>query len=79
MGVSFDHGNQVARFLDELKEFRPFPKSIVWGNGTEYTSEAMFFWSKQSGVKMSFIQSGKPTQNAFVGSLNVKFRNECLN
>ena len=22
-------GNQVVRFLDELKEFRPFPKSIV--------------------------------------------------
>jgi len=47
--------------------------------GTEYTSKAMFFWSKESGVKLSFIQPGKPTQNAFVESLNGKFRNECLN
>jgi putative transposase len=72
-------GNQVARFLDELKEFRSLPKSIVCDNGTEYTSKAMFFWSRESGVKLSFIQPGKPTQNAFVESLNGKFRNECLN
>lgn len=72
-------GNQVARFLDELKEFRSLPKSIVCDNGTEFTSKAMFFWSKESGVRLSFIQPGKPTRNAFVESLNGKFRNECLN
>jgi putative transposase len=71
--------NQVVRFLDELKEFSPFPKSVGCRNGTEYTSKAMFFWSKESGVKLSFIQPGQPTQNAFVKSLNGKFRNECLN
>ena len=67
-------GNQVARFLDELKEFRPFPKSIVCVNGIEYISKAIFFWSKESGVKLSFIHLGKPTQNAFVERLNCKFR-----
>ena len=48
-------------------------------NGTEFTSKAMFFWSKESGVRLGFIQPGKPTQNAFIESLNGKFRNECLN
>ncbi len=72
-------GNQVARFLEELKEARNLPNSIVCDNGTEFTSKAMFFWSKESGVRLSFIQPGKPTQNAFVESLNGKFRNECLN
>ena len=72
-------GNQVARFLDELRESRGLPKSIVCDNGTEFTSKAMFFWSKESSVKLSFIQPGKPTQNAFVENLNGKFRNECLN
>ena len=26
-----------------------------------------------------FVESGKPVQNAFIGSFNGKFRDECLN
>jgi len=72
-------GVRVARLLDELKQVKGLPKSIVCDNGTEFTSKAMFFWSKENRVKLAFIQPGKPTQNAFVESLNGKFRNECLN
>jgi putative transposase len=72
-------GRQVARFLEQLIEVRGKPYGIVCDNGTEFTSKAMFFWSKESNVKLQFIQPGKPTQNAFVESLNGKFRNECLN
>ena len=73
------NGNMVARFLDQLMEIRKRPKSIVCDNGTEFTSKAMFNWSRDSKVKLAFIQPGKPTQNAFVERLNGKFRNECLN
>ena len=72
-------GAQVARFLNELFENRSAPRKIICDNGTEFTSKVMFFWSRESGVKLGFIQPGKPTQNAFVESLNGKFRNECLN
>ena len=72
-------GIRVARCLTELIQQRGKPKSIVCDNGTEFTSKAMFFWSKDSHVKLNFIQPGKPTQNAFVESFNGKFRNECLN
>ena len=72
-------GRQVARFLDQMIETRGRPDRIVCDNGTEFTSKAMFFWSKESAVKLAFIQPGKPTQNAFVERLNGKFRNECLN
>ena len=30
-------------------------------------------------MKLQFIQSGKPTQSAFVESFNGKFRDHCLN
>ena len=72
-------GIRVARCLSGLIEQRGKPHSIVCDNGTEFTSKAMFFWSKQNHIRLNFIQPGKPTQNAFVESLNGKFRNECLN
>ena len=72
-------GAQVARLLNELFENRAAPRKLICDHGTAFTSKAMFFWSRESGVKLGFIQPGKPTQNAFVESLNGKFRNECLN
>lgn len=41
-------GQQVARLLNQLIEERGAPRRIVRDNGTEYTSKAMFFWSKES-------------------------------
>ena len=69
-------GQRVAHELDRLK--RKLPKTIVCDNGPEFTSKAMFFWAKRTGVKLHFIQPGKPTQNAFVESFNGKFRAYCL-
>ena len=72
-------GARVARYLDELLQTRSKPKSKVMDNGPELTSKAMFFWSQKTGVKLNFIQPGKPTQNAFVESFNGRFRDGCLN
>ena len=72
-------GIRMSRFLDDLGERYGFPEEIVLDNGPECTSKAMFLWSKKTGVKLSFIQPGKPTQNAIVESFNGKFRDECLN
>ena len=72
-------GERTARFLGELGEARGLPKRIVMDNGPELTSKAMFIWSQQTGVKLHFIQPGKPTQNAFVESFNGRFRDGCLN
>jgi len=69
-------GERLARFLDELKSL---PREIVLDNGPELTSKAMFLWSQKTGVRLSFIQPGKPVQNAFVESFNGRFRDTCLN
>ena len=71
-------GQRLTRELDRLAAHRPLPKAIVCDNRPELTSKAMFFCSRQSCVKLHFIQPGKPTQNAFVESFNGKFREYCL-
>lgn len=72
-------GLHVARFLNQLAEERGLPRLLICDNGPEFTSKAMFFWAKEQRTKLGFIQPGKPTQNAFVESLNGNFRNECHN
>jgi putative transposase len=72
-------GQRVARALDELAHNRPLPATLVCDNGPESTSKAMFLWARDRRIKLHFIQPGEPTQNAFVESLNGKFRDYCLN
>lgn len=67
-------GQRLARELDRLSERRPLLNTVVCDNGPELTSKAMFLRSRQSGVKLHFIQPGKPTRNAIVESFNGKFR-----
>ena len=47
--------------------------------GPELTSKAMFLWSQRTGVRLRFIEPGKPIQNAYVESFIGRFRDECLN
>ncbi len=70
-------GARVARELHRLD--RSLPQTLVCDNGPEFTGKALFFWAKDTGAKLHFIQPGKPTQNAFVESFNGKFREYCLN
>ena len=64
--------------LDRLARNRSLPGTVILGNGPELTAKAMFFWSKRTGVKLHFIQPGKPAQNAFIVSFNSKFHDTCL-
>ncbi len=52
---------------------------IVRDDGPAFTGKAMFFWAEVRNTRLGFIRLGRPTQNAFVESLNGKFRNACLN
>ena len=78
-GRHFHSGQRVTQVLDELAEVTGLPEVIVMDNGPEFTSKAMLGWAQQRGVKLHFIDPGKPTQNASIESFNGKFRAECLN
>lgn len=73
-------GVRVARVLDRVTEERgAIPDVIVLDNGPELTSKALDQWAYQRGVRLHFIDPGKPQQNGFIESFNGRFRDECLN
>lgn len=72
-------GQRVARTLDALVAEHGRPKALLTDNGPEFTSRAVEAWAYRHGVRLDFIQPGKPMQNAFVESFNGRFRDECLN
>ena len=52
---------------------------ITVDNGREFTGRAVDAWAYAHGVRLQFIQPGKPVQNAYIESFNGKLRDECLN
>lgn len=72
-------GERVTRVLDRIIELRGKPVGIRTDNGPEFAGNALDAWAYRQGVKIDFIQPGKPTQNAFIESFNGRFREECLN
>jgi putative transposase len=70
---------RVVRVLERLAQSRGLPQVIVIDNGPEFTSKALDAWAYSRGVRLHFIQPGKPVQNAFVESFNGRLRDECLN
>ena len=80
--IDVDHslpGERVAHTLDRLARERGLPKAIVCDNGPEFQGQALDLWAHRHGVALSFIQPGKPVQNAYIESFNGKLRDECLN
>lgn len=72
-------GSLVARVLDGIAVKRGYPDVLVIDNGPEFRGREMDAWACRHGVRLHFIDPGKPVQNAFVESFNDKFRSECLN
>jgi putative transposase len=72
-------GLRVCRVLDRVTAEQGLPEAIVLDNGPEFRSRALAAWSEEHGVRLEFIQPGKPVQNAYVESFNGRLRDECLN
>jgi len=72
-------GERVVRVLERLRQQRGLPAEIISDNGPEFTGTTLDQWAYEHGVKLSFIQPGKPTQNGYIESFNGRLRDECLN
>ncbi len=72
-------GERVVGVLERLGRERGLPETIVCDNGPEFTGQVLDQWAHQRGVRLHFIEPGKPVQNAFAESFNGRLRDECLN
>jgi putative transposase len=72
-------GTRGVAVLEGVAQQRGYPEAIQVDNGPEFVSRAVDQWAFVHGVRLHFIERGKPVQNAFIESFNGKFRDECLN
>lgn len=78
--ADYSIGGEVLKTkLERIFESESLPDFFVFDNGPEFRSRAMEEWSARNEVHLHFIDPGKPTQNAFVESLNGTIRQELLN
>jgi putative transposase len=55
------------------------PTVIQSDNGPELRGRVLDQWAYENGVRLQFIEPGKPIQNAYIESFNARLREECLN
>ena len=82
LAVEVDHslgGLRVVRVLERLREQGRQPEWIVSDNGSEFTSRVVDQWAYEHGVRLAYIEPGKPQQNGYQESFHGKLRDECLN
>lgn len=69
---------RVTAFLDVIAARRGYPLQLRLDNGPENISHEMVSWAKKHGVKIAYIQPGKPSQNAYIERFNRTYREEVL-
>jgi putative transposase len=68
----------VIRSLNRIIEWRGKPQIIRVDNGPEYISGKLRQWAESRNIQISYIQPGKPQQNAYIERYNRTVRHEWL-
>jgi len=71
-------GQRVVAMLEDVAKVRGYPDVLVVDNGPELRGRDLDRWACENGVKLFFIDPGKPMQNGSIESFNGRFREECL-
>jgi putative transposase len=72
-------GRRVVEVLQRLVETRGKPAGLIMDNGPEFAGRTLDAWAYAQGIRLQFIEPGKPNQNAYIESFNGRLRDECLN
>jgi transposase InsO family protein len=75
--AKYGYGLRVKRVLERVSEGRGLPAIIQIDNGPEFTGRVLDKRAFELGVKLQFIEPGKPIQHAFIESFNSRLCEEC--
>ena len=70
--------SSVITQMKILEENRGLPGRIRVDNGTEFTSFEFTEWCKSKNIEITFIQPGRPMQNAYIERFNKTYRGDVL-
>ena len=81
LGIEIDlslPANWVVRALNRITEWCGKPVAIRVDYGPECVSSTLTIWAEKMGIALTYIQPGKPQQNAYVERYNRTVRHERL-
>jgi putative transposase len=71
--------SRVVEILEGLRRQGRRPAEIRVDNGPEFIGSKFVIWCQKNGIRISYIEPGKPMQNGYAESFNGRLRDECLN
>ena len=69
---------RVVRSLEQIIEWRVKPQALRCDNRPEFVSHELVKWAAKEQITLLYIQTGKPTQNAYIERFNRTVRQEYL-
>jgi putative transposase len=69
---------EVIRTIEKIAFQRGYPTQIRVDNGPEFISQVFHEYCEDKGIRIQFIQPGKPTQNAYIERFNRLYREDVL-
>ncbi len=82
LATETDHslpGKRVVGVLERLRKEGRKPEWIVCDNEGPFAGNDLDRWAFAHGVRLAFIEPGKPQQNGYQESFHARLRDECLN